>query len=265
MTFLCIWRLGKRSLEHSPTQQGEFWALEQDSPVFTHASLQYVLIHTRWHPWFLQSLQLFSEQTCSAQTFTGWGVGHPTPSHHKHKVEKLHKDNWLSSSILCFSCSSSCPQHLHFSVCNTLIKPLPDHELERMLWWGKNIDVPWHHTKVQCHGSNLMTREIITNAGSIYIHLSPFHRWRGAWGGAKQLGRLQEVLVFPALAGWWEKQHPWEEPCWDSATRLQPVDSTSLSITQPRWSLLLLKTQLKSNHSEVWAALGSQLGLPWLP
>lgn len=91
MTCLCIWCLGKRSLEHSPTQQGEFWALEQDSPVFTHTSLQYVLIHTRWHPWFLQSLQLFSEQTCSAQTFTGWGVGHPSPSHHKHKVEKLQR------------------------------------------------------------------------------------------------------------------------------------------------------------------------------
>lgn len=45
----------------------------------------------------------------------GRGVGLLSPSHHKPKVTKPHKDNWLSLSTLCFGCLSSYPQHLPLS------------------------------------------------------------------------------------------------------------------------------------------------------
>ena len=50
-----------------------------------------------------------------------------------------------------FQLLSSAPASLCLLAC-LLIKPLPDHELIRMLWWGKYVGAPWHHTKVQCHG-----------------------------------------------------------------------------------------------------------------
>lgn len=208
----CIWCLGKRSLEHTAGEILGSW-IGQPCP---HP-------HFCWYiqggtPGFYNPSSHFQSKRAPHRPSAGWGVGLPSPSHHKHKVTKLHKDNWLSSSTLCSSYSSSHPQCLHFSVSNTLMKPLPDHKLERMLWWGKNIDILWYHTKVQCHGKNLMTGQIITSAGSIYNHFSPFHRWSVAWGDANQLGRLLKVVVFPALDGCWEKQHPWEESCWDSGT-----------------------------------------------
>lgn len=222
MTGPCIWCLGKRSLEHSPTQQGEFWALQQDSPVLTHTSLQYVLIHTRWHPPGFHNpssgfqskhalnsdTQTFSRTRSRAPvTVTSQTQGHKIPLRQLAQLEHpLVQLPQLLSSM------PATPSSTPSSVCSTLMKILPAHKLKGMLWWGKNLDVLWHHSQGQCHGTNLMTRHFITFAGSTYNHFSPFHRWGVAWGQLlpRVFGKscqqpswevYRRFLVFPALAG----------------------------------------------------------------
>lgn len=141
-------------------------------------SPQNVLIHTRWQQCFSQCFQQYSEQMCSAQTFsrTMWLL---SPSHHNAWRWKalLYKYIWLSSKPLRCRYSSSCPQCLHLSVCllicNTGIKPLPDCQLIRMLRWGKSVGALWHHTKVERHGGDVMRRQITIYAVSVWLLFPP--------------------------------------------------------------------------------------------
>lgn len=177
MTWLHIWCIEKRSLEHSPTRQGKILGCWRGQHCLDPACLCRMC-------WYIQggnSVFLNASSSIQSKCVLHRPSAGRRDSRHlhitRHEAEKLcftNTSDWAQSPSTAGIPAPVLNACICLLICNTGIKPLPDHQLIRILQRGKSVGAPWHHTKVERHGGDVMRRQIIIYAVSVWMLFSPF-------------------------------------------------------------------------------------------
>lgn len=218
MTWLYIWCIEKRSLEHSPTQQEKFWVVEEDSTVLTlHGSTECVDTYKVATVFFSMLPAVFRanvfctdlrQDNVTPVTFTSQCM------RLKSSALQIHLTELKAPPLQVFQLLSSMPASVH------LLAHLQhrDKALARPPAHKDSPTRPVRRCSMASHqGGTVIRWQIIIHAVSVWMLFSPFHRRSIPWDQANEWGRLQEVLRFPDHAGWREKRYPRGKSWWDSA------------------------------------------------